>query len=92
MSEVPLYMPKQEDDVSYEQGTPLMSEVPASRSAPSSFEPSSCGTEAGSYLRRIDSCITQLKAQGPSRTCNESKAEEEEPSSCVDERHQRESS
>ena len=23
-------------------------------------------------------CITQLKAQGPSRTCNESKAEEEE--------------
>jgi len=26
---------------------------------------------------RIDSCITQLKAQGPSRTCNESKEEEE---------------
>jgi len=26
----------------------------------------------GSYLRLIDSCITQLKAQGPSRTCNES--------------------
>ena len=23
-------------------------------------------------LRLIDSCITQLKAQGPSRTCNES--------------------
>jgi len=23
------------------------------------------GTEAGSYFRRIDSCITQLKAQGP---------------------------
>ena len=35
-----------------------------------------CGTEAGSYLRRIDSCITQLKAQGPSRTCNESKEED----------------
>jgi len=34
-----------------------------------------CGTEAGSYLRLIDSCITQLKAQGPSRTCNESKEE-----------------
>jgi len=33
---------------------------------------------SGSYLRLIDSCITQLKAQGPSRTCNESKAEEEE--------------
>ena len=37
-----------------------------------------CGTEAGSYLRLIDSCITQLKAQGPSRTCDESKEEEEE--------------
>jgi len=30
-------------------------------------------SEAGSYLRLIDSCIAQLKAQGPSRTCNESK-------------------
>jgi len=37
-----------------------------------------CGTEAGSYLRLIDSCIIQLKAQGTSRTCNESKEEEEE--------------
>jgi len=35
-------------------------------------------TEAGSYLRLIDSCITQLKAQGPSRTCNESNKEERE--------------
>ena len=26
----------------------------------------------------IDLCITQLKAQGPSRTCNESKEEEQE--------------
>ena len=34
-----------------------------------------CGAEAGSYLRLIDSCTTQLKAQGPSRTCNESKEE-----------------
>ena len=34
-----------------------------------------CGTEAGSYLRLIDSFITQLKVQGPSRTCNESKEE-----------------
>ena len=34
------------------------------------------GSEAGSFLRLIDSCITQLKAQGPSRTCNESKEEE----------------
>ena len=35
-----------------------------------------CGTEAGSYLRLIDSCITQLKDQGPSRTCDESREEE----------------
>jgi len=28
--------------------------------------------EAGSYLRLVDSCITQLKVQGPSGTCNES--------------------
>ena len=34
------------------------------------------GFEAGSYLRLIDSCINQLKAQGPSRICNESKEEE----------------
>jgi hypothetical protein len=34
------------------------------------------GSEEGSYLRRIDSCIPQRKAQGPSRTCNESKEEE----------------
>jgi len=43
--------------------------------------PSTCGTEAGSYLRHIDSCITQLKAQGPSRTCNESKGEEKKSTS-----------
>ena len=36
------------------------------------------GSEAGSYLRFIDSCITQLKAQEPSRTCNESKEEDED--------------
>jgi len=30
---------------------------------------------AWSRLRLIDSCITQLKAQGPARTCNESKEE-----------------
>jgi len=36
------------------------------------------GSEAGSSLRPIYTCITQLKAQGPSRTCNESKEEEEE--------------
>ena len=37
-----------------------------------------CGAKAGSDLRLIDSCITQLEAQGPSRTCDESKEEEEE--------------
>jgi len=37
-----------------------------------------CGTEEGSYLSLVDSCITQLKAQGPSRTCSESEEEEEE--------------
>ena len=28
-------------------------------------------------MRLVDSCITQLQAQGPFRTCNESKEEEE---------------
>jgi hypothetical protein len=36
------------------------------------------GNEAGSYLRLIHSCITQLKIQGPSRTCDESTEEKEE--------------
>jgi len=35
--------------------------------------------DLSSCLRLIDSGITQLKAQGPSRTCNESNKEEEEP-------------
>jgi len=48
------------------------------RRPPQTLPASAGGTEAGSYLRLIDSCITQLKAQGPSRTCNESKEEEEE--------------
>jgi len=38
------------------------------------------GSKAGSYVRLIDSCITQLKAQGPSRTCNENKEEEKKMS------------
>jgi len=40
------------------------------------------GSEAGSYLRLIDSCITQLKAQRPSRTCNERNEEEEVTEMC----------
>ena len=39
------------------------------------------GLEAGSYVRLIGSCISQLEAQEPRRTCNESKEEEEDPSS-----------
>ena len=39
--------------------------------------------EAGSNLRLIDSCITQLTAQGPSRTCNESEEEEQEERDCT---------
>ena len=34
-------------------------------------------TEVGSYLRLMDSCITQSKAQGTFWTCNDSKEEEE---------------
>ena len=39
-------------------------------------------------MRPIDFCIAQLKAQGPSRFCNESKEEEEDdgisfPGRCV---------
>ena len=41
------------------------------------------GSETGSYLRLIGSCITQLKAQGPARTCNESKEEEEAGLLCI---------
>ena len=36
------------------------------------------GTPGGANLAHIDSCITQLKAQGPSRTCSERKEEVEE--------------
>ena len=35
------------------------------------------GSEAGSHLRLMDSCSTQFEAQGPFRTCNESKEEEQ---------------
>ena len=30
------------------------------------YTPTCSGSEAGSYLRLIDSCITQIEAQGPS--------------------------
>ena len=44
------------------------------------------GSGVGGWFKRqigSDSCITQLKAQGPCRTCNESKEEEEEAQTCV---------
>ena len=41
-----------------------------------SYQDMCSGSEAGSYLRLIDSCITQLTVQRPSRTCNESKEED----------------
>ena len=55
--------------VSYERGTPVaLSRRPCSDTA-------SVGMSLSGSI--IDSCITQLEAQGPSRTCNESKEEEE---------------
>ena len=36
------------------------------------------GPKVGSYLRRIDSCITQLKAHRPYRACDEGKEEGKE--------------
>ena len=42
------------------------SDAPAGREFENNyFTEMSGGSEAGSYLRLIDSCITQLKAQGP---------------------------
>jgi hypothetical protein len=36
------------------------------------------GSEVGSFLMLIDSCITQFKAQGSCRTCDESRRRREE--------------
>ena len=55
--------------VSYEGGTPVAIRAGGHLGRDCS--------EAGSCLRLIDSCVTQFKAQGPSRTCDESKEEEE---------------
>ena len=48
------------------------------RARPAALRACTCGSEAGSYLRRLDSCITQLKAQGPPKTCNENEEEDED--------------
>ena len=42
------------------------------------FTKSRSGSAAGSSLGSLTSCTAQLKAQGASRTCNESEEEEEE--------------
>jgi len=60
--------------------------VPKGRGVVHHFTEMCRGSKAGSYLRLIDSCITQLRAQGPSRTCNESNDEEEEGGSLAFER------
>ena len=67
--------------VSYERGTLVeMNEICRTpippRNAGNHFTEMCSGSETVAYLRLIYSCITQLKAQGPSRTCNESKEEE----------------
>ena len=57
--------------VSYERGTHVMPD-----GSNSHFIEMCSGSETGSYLRPIDSCITQLKAQRLLRTYNESKKED----------------
>ena len=52
--------------------------VPCSHKKPTLSLSHSPRVVAGSYLRLIDLCITQLEARGPSRTCNESEEDEEE--------------
>ena len=62
----------------YSKFNPSQAELEGQRHKNNHFTEMCSGSEAGSYFRLIDSCITQLKAQGPSRTCNESTEEEEE--------------
>jgi len=63
--------------VAYERGTPVGGTGggrPAGRRTGGEARRRSLrAPDMGSYLRLIDACITQLKAHGPSRTCNESK-------------------
>ena len=47
---------------------------------PRPYSPTSA--KEGSYLRLIDSCITQLEDSGPSRTCNQSKDEKRREHIC----------
>jgi len=50
---------------------------PAASSLTPPGRPAPVCREEGAYLRLIDTCITQLRDQGASRTCNESKEEED---------------
>ena len=52
----------------YSHGSPI-SNLSNEKDVPRSHSRMCSCSEAGSYARRIDSCITQLKAPGPSRTC-----------------------
>ena len=60
------------EDLSYVRGTPV---TPKPQALIQELFLCS-GSEAGSYLRLVDSCITQRKAQEHSWTCNESNEEE----------------
>ena len=52
---------------------PVLSSLAKCRATGCNYFAEMCsGSEAGSYLRIIESCITQLKAQGPRMACNES--------------------
>jgi len=65
---------------------------PGRRSRSAGWAACNDAVRAGSYLRLIDSCITHLKARGPSRTCNEREEEEDEGSATQagsDESHSR---
>ena len=57
--------------------TPTLTTPDSPKSSGNSSSLREGGSEAGSCLRLIDSCITQLKAQEPPRTCNENNEEEE---------------
>ena len=66
-----------------------MSEVPLYPQTPNVWAGPTPDPNAKAYLRRINSCSTQLEAQGPFRSRNESKDEEEEDLALPDERFTR---
>jgi len=79
MSEVPLYMVNSFDPI---RSAHYFLSLSVPQRLEGNVDQVMCsGSEAGSYLRLIDSCNTQLKTQGPSRTCNKSKEEEKKKGS-----------